>query len=425
MRGRLFALGAILLAYIFIFVTQAKLMRKPELLHLSLAHQEVQAKLQTHNLNVESAEDASSLWLYNWLSFPRFKLQMQGAVLSSIYPGYSPERIRQFYQEHVGEKASLNQVVVSDYLSETLNFDAGVGTSISSCIKFLKNFDVDVLILGSSATAQGLPPALLQKTLGQEVRVLQCARPFWNLANIHFFVEQVKKIDQKIPLVVVGVEASTFLKRTLNESHTSTQRLNRQLLANRTESVFIFDFLKNENLNLENLSFNFLEPKQKYTSPNFFQQSDIEKSLMAEANLTQTLFFDNSYTYDYQNCSEDYKNQFRNHVYNLSRDLAMVSQSVAFVQIPQLKNAFPDSYLQCSEILLQSVFRSVAESRRTQKWITGPAPNMESFFHLYHYKNQDLTYFDGIHLNYSGANRFVSSIGNELLQSYQISKVKQ
>lgn len=425
MRGRLAALCAILFIYVFIFINQVELMRKPELLKQPLPYQKIQAKLQNHNLSVNEREASSNLWLYNWLSFPHIELKMHDEVLNSVYPGFSTEDIRQFYKEQVGANTSLNQVVVSDYLSEILNYDAGVGASISGCVQFLKKFDVDVLIIGSSATAQALPPALLQKTLGHNVRVLQCARPFWNLNNIHFFIQQMKTMNKKIPLVVVGVEASTYLKRTLNESQTSTERLNKQLVANRSDSSFIFDVLKNKKWNLENFVFDFLEPKQKYTSPNFFQLSEVEKYLMVDANITQTLFFDNSYSYDYQNCAEEYKNQFRNQIYNLSNDLKKVSDNVAYVQIPQLRNAFPDSYLKCSEILLKSVFRSVAESKSTQKWIVSSAQSVESFFHLYHYKNQDFIYFDGIHLNYSGAKLFTSSISNELLQSYQISKVKQ
>lgn len=424
MRARLAALSAILLVYIFIFNSQTKFMHKPELWKSSSAHQEMNKKLIENNLNPLESEKITLL-LYNWLSFPKLKVKSEESVLRSLYPGFPTSKIREFYQGQLKSKTALNQVVVSDYLSETLKFDAGLGVSISSCLKFLKNFSVDVLIVGSSATAQGLPPALLQKALGSDVKVLQCARPFWSIANIHFFVQQLQNLNIKIPLVVVGVEASTFLKRTLNESSTSEQRLSKQLLSNHNESNFIFSFLTNEYFHLDRLVIEFLEAKRKYTSPNFFKEYDVDKSLLSETNLTQTLFFDNSYTYDYLNCSEEYKKKFMNQVYALSGDLAKISHTVAFVQIPQLKNAFPDSYLKCSEILLKSVFRSVAESKSTQKWIVSSAQSVESFFHLYHYKNQDFIYFDGIHLNYSGAKLFTSSISNELLQSYQISKVKQ
>lgn len=361
----------------------------------------------------------ASAQLFNWLSYPNIKIHFTKPILDSVYPGFDFVQMSNFLKNQSNQTIT-NQVVVSDYLSETLNFDAGISVHISTCLEILKTFDVDVLIVGSSVAAQALPPALVQKAIAKELKVLQCSRPFWNLGNIQFFLQQILNLDKKIPFVIVGIDASTFTKRSLNESLTSTKRLNRQMLINDTFPISSLDFYKNAFRSQVGFSIFLQEPKNKYTSPSFFIEDDLKGQDILDIDLTQSLFFDNGYGRDYQNCDKNYRLQFVQQTQRLSGLLNQVSNVAHYISLPQLRNAFPTSYSQCTENLIASTLKSIITSNPKQKWTQPTIEGTEFFKHDYYYKNNKYIYVDGIHLNYSGAKHLIEKIKSDLQINYKL-----
>lgn len=372
--------------------------------------------------SVLTAKDSTKfLRLANWLTYPGVSVSYDRKIVASIFPGYDYKRVIDILKK---KKYSdqFNQVVVSDYLSNYLQLDMGVTISVSSCIEVLKKLRADILIIGSSVTAQALPPGLISQSLADpSTKILQCSRPFWNIKNIKFLINQIHNLNIKIPMIILGVDASTYLKKTLNLSKLSTDRLNEQLLFgtdlkyNSYPLNFLFKLIQHQR---KKTSVFFYEPSDKYVSNNFFLEDRIDGIALESLRTSRTQFFDNSYSYDYKNCSINEKTNFFNELIEIRSLLSKISVESIYIHVPQFSNAFPYEYEICSKNLLVSTIKAITANQNHHTFLSTIDFEVTDYQHKYKFEARELIYFDGIHLNYKGAVKLVNIHINALRVKY-------
>ncbi|MGZ3790476.1 MAG: hypothetical protein ACXVLQ_18255 [Bacteriovorax sp.] len=120
-----------------------------------------------------------------------------------IFPGYNEDvrtdiNLWRRYFNHEFE----TKVAINSFSYESL-YGVTVTLSWTGCLEIIKKYGVDVLLLGSSETAQALPPDLFSQHLPGN-KILVCATPALTLDSLNDYLLEIDKLKlkSKIKLLV-------------------------------------------------------------------------------------------------------------------------------------------------------------------------------------------------------------------------------
>ena len=142
------------------------------------------------------------------------------ALVQSLFPGYPPEMQKDeaLWSNYFSRDFEIK--VTSAWLSENSLYGAGVFASWTGCLDIVKKYGADVVLIGASDLAQGLPPDELAKHF-RRLRVLVCASPSLTPDAITSFLASLKdasrghSVENRPKLVVVALSATLAYRASI------------------------------------------------------------------------------------------------------------------------------------------------------------------------------------------------------------------